>query len=320
MASLGSDIQQAKKILEAGALVAIPTETVYGLAGNALNPLAVAKIFEVKNRPFFDPLIVHVASWQKVNQYAHDIPNQAKILADHFWPGPLTLLLNKKENIPDLVTAGLDRVGLRCPQHPLTLALLKDISFPMAAPSANPFGYVSPTTAQHVQDQLGEKISYILDGGSCEIGIESTVIGWEDDLPVVYRLGGVNLEQIESIIGPVKVLPHSTSQPHAPGQLKSHYAPRKKFLLGNLKDLAVIHGSKRTGVLAFQNKIEGIPLNLQLVLSPTGDLKEAARNLFSMLREFDTMDIEMVFAEEVPNEGLGRAINDRLRRAAAANN
>lgn len=317
MATIGQDIQQAKQLLELGELVAIPTETVYGLAGNALDSAAVAKIFLVKNRPSFDPLIVHVSSLTAARHLVVEIPEQAEQLVNKFWPGALTLLLTKKEIIPDLVTAGLNRVGLRCPDHPITRTLLEQLSFPLAAPSANPFGYVSPTTAQHVQGQLGEKISYILDGGRCRIGIESTIVGWENQKPVIYRLGGVTSEQIESIIGKVNVRAHSTSQPQAPGQLKSHYAPGKKFLLGNIQELAKKYPS-RCGILSFQNNVTGIRSDFHLILSPSGDLNEAARNLFSMLRHLDNMDVDVVLAEEVPNEGIGRAINDRLRRAAAS--
>ena len=319
MATIGQDIQQAKQLLEKGELVAIPTETVYGLAGNALDSTTVAKIFQVKNRPSFDPLIVHVSSLKAAHSFVVGIPRQAEQLVRRFWPGPLTLLLAKKEIIPDLVTAGLDRVGIRCPDHPLTQALLEQITFPLAAPSANPFGYVSPTSAQHVQDQLGEKISYILDGGRCRIGIESTIVGWEDQQPVIYRLGGVSLEQIESVIGKVNVRAHSTSQPQAPGQLKSHYAPRKKFLLGDIQELAKKHPVDSCGILSFQNNVTGISSDFHLILSSSGDLNEAARNLFFMLRQFDNMNIDIVLAEEVPNVGLGRAINDRLRRAASDN-
>ena len=316
MATIGQDIQLAKQLLEKGDLVAIPTETVYGLAGNALDPAAVAKIFQVKDRPSFDPLIVHVSSLKAAQPFVLEIPKQAEQLVHRFWPGPITILLAKKEIIPDLVTAGLDRVGIRCADHPLTQALLEQITFPLAAPSANPFGYVSPTSAQHVQDQLGGKISYILDGGRCQIGIESTIVGWEDQQPVIYRLGGVSIEQIESVIGKVKVRSHSTSQPQAPGQLKSHYAPRKKFLLGNIQELMKKYPS-RCGILSFQNNVTEIRSGFHLTLSPSGDLNEAARNLFSMLRHLDNMDVDVVLAEEVPNEGLGRAINDRLRRAAS---
>jgi L-threonylcarbamoyladenylate synthase len=318
MALIGKDIKRAKQLLEAGEVVAIPTETVYGLAGNALNTDAVARIFEVKDRPFFDPLIVHVATLASAIDLVTEMPPQAQQLVDRFWPGPLTLLLNKSEIIPDLVTAGLDRVGVRCPDHDLTRSLLEQLPFPLAAPSANPFGYVSPTTAAHVQEQLGNKIPYILDGGPCQVGIESTIVGWENDQPVVYRLGGVSIEQIQLIIGSVKVLAHSTSTPEAPGQLKSHYAPQKRFYLGEIELLLKEHPSRRVGTLTFRKKfITGVDDDTQLTLSSTGDMHEAARNLFSMLRRFDKMDIEVVLAEEVPNEGLGRAINDRLRRAAA---
>ncbi len=319
MATLGQDIQRAKHLLEKGELVAIPTETVYGLAGNALDADTVAKIFTSKDRPLFDPLIVHIPWLDSAKHFVSEIPPQAKKLANHFWPGPLTLLLNKKEIIPDLVTAGLDRVGLRCPDHPLTRNLLEQLSFPLAAPSANPFGYVSPTTAQHVQDQLGDKVAYILDGGPCRVGIESTIVGWESGQPIIYRLGGISQEQIESVIGSVSVNPHSNSQPQSPGQLMTHYAPTKKFLLGDIQAMAVKYSSLRLGILSFQNKEVKGRFESNLVLSPSGDLNEAARNLFSMMRKFDDMEIDLVLAEELPDIGLGRAINDRLRRAAARN-
>ncbi len=319
MATLGQDIQRAKHFLEKGELVAIPTETVYGLAGNALDANTVAKIFTSKDRPLFDPLIVHIPSLDSAKHFVSEIPPQAKKLANHFWPGPLTLLLNKKEIIPDLVTAGLDRVGLRCPDHPLTRNLLELLSFPLAAPSANPFGYVSPTTAQHVQDQLGDKVAYILDGGPCRVGIESTIVGWESGQPIIYRLGGISQEQIESVIGSVTVNPNSNSQPQSPGQLKTHYAPTTKFLLGDIQAMAVKYSSLRLGILSFQDKEVKGRFESNLVLSPSGDLNEAARNLFSMMRKFDDMEIDLVLAEELPDIGLGRAINDRLRRAAARN-
>ncbi len=317
MATIGTDIEYAKRLLEAGELVAIPTETVYGLAGNALDPISVTKIFAAKDRPFFDPLIVHVGSWDQAKLLVQDIPAAATELAALLWPGPLTFLLRKKEIIPDLVTSGFERVGIRCPAHPLTKKLLQSISFPLAAPSANPFGYVSPTTAQHVQDQLGDKISYILDGGPCQVGIESTILGWEDHHPVIYRMGGVGLEQLEKILGPVKVRSRSSSQPYAPGQLESHYAPLKKLVLGNLNLLLARNIFHTPGVLAFQKPLTGVDSSNQRVLSLSGDLHEAARNLFSMLRQLDDLAIDGVLAEEVPNEGLGFAINDRLRRASA---
>lgn len=313
MAEIGTDIKKAIGLLTAGELIAIPTETVYGLAGNALNPSSVAKIFEVKGRPQFDPLIVHVPNFSATERYAQNIPEEAKRLAEVFWPGPLTLLLSKKNIIPDLVTSGLDTVGLRCPDHTVAQSLLAAIPFPLAAPSANPFGYVSPTRPEHVEEQLGKKIPYILDGGPCKVGVESTIIGFESDQPVIYRLGGITQEQIESIIGKVMVRTHSTSNPKSPGQLQSHYAPRKKVILGDLNELLKKYSSDAAGVLSFRHDFN---LPFQFILSPAGDLNEAAQNLFTALRSLDKMPLDVILAEEVPDNGLGRAINDRLRRAA----
>ena len=312
MAETGVDIAKAVELLTHDELVAIPTETVYGLAGNALSRAAVTKIFSVKNRPQFDPLIVHVPNLEKANDYVLEIPEHARKLAGKFWPGPLTLLLKKKNIIPDLVTSGLDTVGIRCPDHTLTRQLLKALPFPLAAPSANPFGYVSPTKPQHVDEQLGSKIQYILDGGPCPIGIESTIVGFEDSKPVVYRLGGLSLEAIEKTIGKVKLMTHSTSNPKAPGQLQSHYAPGKKVILGSIEQLLKTH--PHAGVLSFQKDYR---VTNQIVLSSSGNLEEAAQHLFESLRAFDKTDADVVLTELVPDQGLGRAINDRLRRAAA---
>ena len=316
MAQIGNDIQQAKALLERGELVAIPTETVYGLAANALSVSAVAEIFQTKNRPHFDPLIVHVADFDSVSSFVSAIPSQAKELANKFWPGPLTLLLKKKNIIPDLVTAGLASVGIRCPNHALTNQLLKQLSFPLAAPSANPFGYISPTKASHVNDQLGNKIKYILDGGNCQVGIESTIVGFDKEKPVIYRMGGLSIEAIESVIGKVDVQLNSSSNPKAPGQLKSHYAPTKKLIIGNINKLAQSYDKTEVGILSFREFRNEYPTEHQRVLSVQGDLNEAAQNLFTFLRELDILHINVILAEEVPNVGLGRAINDRLRRAA----
>jgi L-threonylcarbamoyladenylate synthase len=313
MAEIGKDISTAKKLLESGDLVAIPTETVYGLAGNALNPSSVTRIFSTKGRPQFNPLIVHVSSLEKVNQYAADIPEDARKLADQFWPGPLTLLLKKKEIIPDLVTSGLDTVGIRCPDHELTQQLLLSLNFPLAAPSANPFGYVSPTEPAHVNEQLGDQIKYILDGGVCPVGIESTIVGFENDQPVIYRLGGLSVEKIESVVGKTRVQLHSSSNPKSPGQLKSHYAPTKKVILGNLDVLIKNYSGQKFGILSYQKDFK---LPHQIILSGKGNVDEAAQHLFSALRTFDKLPVDFVLAELAPDIGLGRAINDRLRRAA----
>jgi L-threonylcarbamoyladenylate synthase len=314
MATIGSDIQQAASFLMKGELVAIPTETVYGLAGNALNEEAVTKIFVAKNRPQFDPLIVHVPDLISVSTYVTHVPEPARRLAEAFWPGPLTLLFEKKSIIPDLVTSGLDTVGIRCPRHPLTHALLKQLPFPLAAPSANPFGYVSPTQPQHVNEQLGDRIAYILDGGECPVGIESTIVGFENNHAVVYRLGGLSIEEIKSVVGDVSIQTNTSSNPRTPGQLKSHYAPRKKIILGDIHQLLMEYPGHCSGILSFR---EDFNTPHQVILSPRGDLAEAARNLFHALRTLDKMEVDVILASYVPEEGLGRAINDRLRRAAA---
>ena len=314
MSQIGTDIQVAKAFLEAGNVVGIPTETVYGLAGNALNPDAVLTIFRVKNRPSFDPLIVHTDSLDKLSQFVTEIPEAAQKLAAAFWPGPLTLLLPRQYIIPDLVTSGLPRVAVRIPHHPLTLALLRSLDFPLAAPSANPFGYISPTTAQHVADQLGNQVPYILDGGAAGVGLESTIVGFEANQPTVFRLGGLAIEQIEQVIGPVEVRTHSTSNPKAPGMLSSHYAPRKPLIL--LQPGESPQPSDRVGTLAFREPFGGIPSENQRILSPTGDLTEAAKNLFAYLRALDSAPVDVIYAEPLPNQGLGWAMNDRLRRAS----
>ncbi len=316
MATIGQDILFARKILETGELVAIPTETVYGLAANALNAKAVTKIFEAKDRPAFDPLIIHVASEDQLVNLVESIPDDARKLIRHFWPGPLTLVLPRKEIIPEIVTAGLSTVGVRCPDHYLTQQLLSQINFPLAAPSANPFGYVSPTTPEHVNAQLGGKISYILDGGPCRVGIESTIIGFENNKPIIYRRGGIPEEAIELIVGPIQSKLHSSSNPAAPGQLESHYAPRINFLLGDIDALIDAHQDKKIGLLRFK-KNEGESSQHEICLSSGGDMAEAAQNLFAALRKLDQMDVDIIIAEKVPDIGIGKAINDRLIRAAA---
>ena len=319
MAEVGVDIERAAAFLRKGQLVAIPTETVYGLAGNALDVKAVSSIFETKNRPSFDPLILHVASLEQVNPFVSEFPEKLKCLAEAFWPGPLTVLLPRNADVPDLVTSGLDRVAVRVPNHPLTLALLAQLDFPLAAPSANPFGYISPTQAGHVAAQLGTQIPYILDGGACAVGLESTIVGMEDEQVVIYRLGGLDISEIESLVGQVTVQAHSLSNPSAPGQLASHYAPRKPLVLGNLTELVpqLVQQGKKVGVLSFSTHFPSLSADCQVILSASQDLKEAAQHLFMAMRLLDESDAELIVAELVPEIGLGCAINDRLKRAAA---
>lgn len=318
MAEIGKNITKAKEILEAGDLVGIPTETVYGLAGNALDANAVAKIFETKNRPSFDPLILHTSKIDRILDFVTEIPKELKPLAEAFWPGPLTLLLPKKSNVPDLVTSGLETVAVRIPSHPLTRDLLATLDFPLAAPSANPFGYISPTQASHVNDQLGKKIDYILDGGSCEVGLESTIVGLEDGQVTIYRLGGLDVKRIEKVVGKIQVLTHSSSNPKAPGLLKSHYAPTKPFVLGDLKKLTKEYTDKGIvfAVLSFSESFQSAIGERNFVLSPEADLYKAAKNLFAAMRILDSMDVSVILAELLPDEGLGKAVNDRLRRAS----
>jgi L-threonylcarbamoyladenylate synthase len=317
VAKIGIDIERAARLLQLSDVVAIPTETVYGLAGNALDEMAVTKIFKVKNRPAFDPLIIHTDTLDKVRIFVAPLSEQAERLANAFWPGPLTLLFPKKDIIPDLVTSGSPLVAVRIPNHPLTLQLLSLLDFPLAAPSANPFGYISPTTAEHVAQQLGDHIPYILNGGASEVGIESSIIGFEGNMPVIYRMGGLKIEDIEKVIGPVRLMPHSSSNPQAPGMLKSHYAPTKPFYVGNLEELADRHSTTDTAILSFSATFPEVDPALQYVLSPSGNIDEAARNLFSAMRYLDSLPVKQILAAYLPDEGLGRAINDRLRRAAA---
>ncbi|MEX1188619.1 MAG: L-threonylcarbamoyladenylate synthase [Bacteroidia bacterium] len=314
MAVINQSLSEAIRFLKTG-LIGIPTETVYGLAGNAYNAEIVARIFEVKERPSFDPLIVHTHSISEIEKFTKLFPNELQALAQEFWPGPLTLLIPKNELIPDIVTSGLENVAVRIPNHPLTLELLKSIDFPLAAPSANPFGYISPTSAMHVNDQLGDKIPFILDGGPSGVGLESTIVGLVDGLITVFRLGGISLEDIEGVCGSVR-LKNNSSNPLAPGMTDAHYAPGKRLLLGSLSSLLQVHHDKNPVLICYDKMFESYPSELQIVLAPTGDVRIAAANLFAALRKADKLAESLILAEPVPNQGLGRAINDRLKRAA----
>ena len=310
---IGNDIKAAARLLREGSLVAIPTETVYGLAGNALNEDAVLTIFKAKNRPFFDPLIVHTHSLDEIRRYTTDISAALLPLMERYMPGPLTVLLDRSAAIPDIVTSGLERAAYRIPEHPVALALLRQLEFPLAAPSANPFGYISPTTAQHVYDQMNGVIPYILDGGECRVGIESTIVGMEDGKVTVYRLGGLAVEQIETVVGEVQVMKQSASDPTAPGMLASHYAPRKPLLIGEISELIRIHQDKKIAVISFTERYD-VPY--QYLLSAEGDIDVAAKRLFAAMREMDATDADVIIAKSLPEGGLGRAVNDRLKRAS----
>jgi L-threonylcarbamoyladenylate synthase len=311
-------MERAAEALRSGGLVAFPTETVYGLGARAHDPIALAKIFEAKRRPFFDPLILHVADRDQfaslVAPAAQRDP-RAALLIDRFWPGPLTLVLPKAEDVPDLATSGLPTVAVRMPSHPAALALIRAAGFPLAAPSANPFGRLSPTAAAHVQAHFTEGIELILDGGPCAVGVESTIVSLAGETPVLLRAGGVPREAVEAAIGPLARGAPVAEKPQAPGQLAGHYAPRTP--------LAFAGGDpppgKRLGYLGFRSAPTGSGGDFAAaeILSPAGDLREAAARLFACLHRLDAADLEGIVAEPVPETGLGAAVMDRLRKAAA---
>ena len=312
------DLRLAIDLLIDGKLVAIPTETVYGLAANAFNELAVAKIYQAKNRPQFNPLILHSNSLARFKSWGIELPKEAIRLAEKFSPGPITFVVPKSNLIPDLVTAGHNSVAIRIPNHPLTLALLSELSFPVAAPSANKSGSISPTQATDVEEQFRNEIAAVLDGGTCNIGLESTIISFMENHPKLLRLGGLSLEEIEEVLG--KSLDRTNlinnDNPEAPGMLSRHYAPTTPLYLGESSALLTEAKYSEMVYIGFNQSHNHIPLGNQILLSKTGDYAEAAKNLFGALRQADKMQQKLIIANLLPEENLGRAINDRLRRAA----
>ncbi len=307
-------IEEGARLLRGGGLVAFPTETVYGLGANALDSRAVARVFEVKARPSFDPLIVHLAEPRDVAQVA--VPDaRAEVLARRFWPGPLSLVLPRRPVVPDLVTSGLETVAVRVPDHAAARALIGKAGTPVAAPSANPFGYVSPTTVEHVIVQRGVRVALVLDGGPCRVGLESTIISLLAGEPVLLRPGGVPREEIEEVLGQRIALATNADRPQSPGQLVRHYATRTP--------LQILQGSAgpapvgRLGLLALRENPQATGYSAIEVLSPDGELGIAASNLFAALRRLDALSLDLLVAEPCREEGVGRAIMDRLRRCAA---
>lgn len=318
-AEIGKDILKAGELIREGRLVAFPTETVYGLGANALDPEAVARIFEAKARPHFDPLIVHLPNISDLDALVASIPEAAQRLAEHFWPGPLTMVLPKTAKVPDLVTAGLDTVAVRIPNHPVAQELLETAAVPIAAPSANRFGRLSPTRAEHVFEQLGERIDYILDGGPCEVGVESTVVDLTTTPPRLLRPGGIPLEDLEEILGVIETAPpiHEGETPAAPGMLTKHYAPRTRVVvIDSLEQYPANRSHSALLTLAPLSKAEAAGFLAVEVLSETGELREAATKFFATMRRLDDAGAEHIVALRFPNHGLGRALNDRLERAA----
>ena len=318
-----ANITRLAAALRRGELVAVPTETVYGLAANALDPKACRSIFTAKGRPTADPLIVHIHAWAQLEELA--TPNEAaRLLAEAFWPGPLTMVLPKLDCVDDIVTSGLPSVALRMPAHPLFRKLLLACGLPLAAPSANPFGYVSPTSADHVRASLGKRIRHILNGGPCRIGLESTIVDLRDpSAPRVLRPGAITRGQIADVLGTEVLVgrPTGRASEHlpqvAPGLLKRHYSPRTPVLLHEqLHEGDWQNGPKDEAFLFITRPAGRLPKNI-FWLDARGDLRAAARHLFGSLRQLDGAGFKRIHAELAPGAELADAINDRLRRAAA---
>lgn len=316
MSIISTDISKAIKLLNNEELVAIPTETVYGLAGNIFSEKAVKAIFETKQRPFFNPLIVHIPNIEYLETIVEDIPEKAKLLAEAFWPGPITLVLKKKPIIPDLITGGKDTVAVRIPNHPTTSELLNQLEFPLAAPSANPFNRISPTKAEHVENYFKDQIKMVLDGGPCKSGIESTIIGFENGEPVIYRLGSTSIEAIEAVVGTIEIKNKKEVAPDAPGMLERHYAPKTRTILtSNLKEAVEVNKDLRIGLLTYNDILNDDAIHFKIVLSEGENLEEAASKLYDALHQLDQQDLDLIIAESLPDYGLGKSINDRLLRA-----
>lgn len=313
--SISNEIKSASDLLKAGEIVAVPTETVYGLAANGLNPLAIQKIFEAKSRPKTNPLILHFANEKEISPYVLNFPAQLKLLSKVFWPGPLTILLPKSDLVIDSITGGQDRVAVRVPSHPLFQQLLQQVKFPLAAPSANLYGRVSPTNAEHVYNQLKGKIPLILDGGPCEKGIESTIIGMENKQVIVYRLGSISIEELALHLGEVpQIKNEATENGIASGMVKYHYAPRTPLYF---YDASSTKMNQNNGYIFFKECPNTTKIENAIVLSETSDLREAARKLYSALHEFDERGFHHIYIERFPDQGLGATLNDRLNRATA---
>ena len=319
MIRVGKSIKESINNLKKGKIVVIPTETVYGLGVNALDQDAVDKVFKLKKRPYYDPLICHTDSINKVKEFVKTFPRKAEILAKNFWPGPLTILLEKKKIIPDITTSKLKRVGFRIPNNKLTLSILEKINFPVAAPSANPFGYISPTLPKHILSMFKNDISYILDDGGCDVGIESTIVGFENKKTLVYRVGGITIEKLEKVIGKVEIFKKNITFPESSGMLKNHYSPKKDLIIGEIRTLIKKYKNNKIGILSYNKYYEGVNFKNQIILSKNLNLEEASRNLYKSLHSLDSMNIDLILTSLLPNNGIGESINDRIIKASKKN-
>ena len=313
---IGTDLKKAKLLLDASEIISIPTETVYGLAANGKNPIAIAKIYAAKKRPLSNPLILHYKDASSAFQDVTTIPKEAEILAEKFWPGPLTMLLPKSKNIPDAVTSGKSRVAIRVPRHELCLSLLNALDYPIAAPSANLYGRISPTSSAHVHEQLNERIPYILDGGICEKGIESTIRGFENNHVLIYRLGSISIEAIEACIRKKVHINNKIEDkkaPQASGMVKHHYAPNTAMF-----SIVQKHKEKdlsNCGFIGFDTLHPDFPVENQFLLSKNGNIDTAAKELYRSFHVMDANKFKSIYIEFMPESGIGSAINDRIKRA-----
>ncbi|MBO2458152.1 threonylcarbamoyl-AMP synthase [Actinomadura sp. LCR2-06] len=313
------DIEKAAGVLRAGGLVAFPTETVYGLGANAEDPAAVTRIFQIKGRPPSHPLIVHLGGAEQLDDWVADVPAPARLLAERFWPGPLTLVLPRSSRVPLQATGGLETVAVRVPDHPVALALLSAFGGGVTAPSANRFGQVSPTTASHVRAEFGEDAGFVLDGGACRVGVESTIVDATGDVPSILRPGGVTREDLQEVLGHPLEVP-AAARVRVPGQHPSHYAPRARVVLVDPEQVIVQaelaqEQGHRVGVLV-PPSLAGAPVKAHAMVAVPGSMAAHARGLYGFLRELDQQGCDLVLACLPEERGLGLAIANRLRRAA----
>ncbi|KAB2381225.1 L-threonylcarbamoyladenylate synthase [Bacillus toyonensis] len=319
-------LQEAARLLRENEAVAFPTETVYGLGANAMNDEAIAKIFEAKGRPSDNPLIVHIGTKSQLDGIVNEIPPVAEKLMEHFWPGPLTIILPRKEGISEKVTAGLNTVGVRMPDHPVALALIEEANVPVAAPSANRSGRPSPTLASHVYEDLNGKIAGIVDGGATGVGVESTVIDCTSEIPTILRPGGITKEQLEAVIGTVSLDPalkDEKEKPKSPGMKYTHYAPKAPLSIveGSREFIQRLVGKKKdegfkVGVLTTEEYQHVYSADVVLSCGMRSDLASVATKLYDVLRTFDASEVDVIFSESFPNDGIGNAIMNRLTKAA----
>lgn len=311
-----NNVTQAAEVLAGGGVIGMPTETVYGLAGSACIERAIEDIYALKGRPKSNPLILHIGHAAQLESIVKYVPQSAYALAGAFWPGPLTLVLDKNPDVSSDVTSGLETVAVRMPAHPVALQLLKETGFPVAAPSANPFGRVSPTSSEHVLDYFQGKIPLILEGGRCRIGIESTIVGFRGEMPVLYRKGAISAGEIKHITGALSVQLFVDRVPQAPGMFSRHYSPVSPMLVSSdIRESLAEHKGKRIGVIRFA-ELGNEGSAFQIVLSPKGSFEEAAAGLYNALHEMDRNNPDIIIAEKFPDTGLGTVINDKLTRAA----